>query len=315
MEEENFDYLVMVTATKIFFYEELRRINPHIKIVLWSHNYFNSHIAKEISTIPQIVANVFVSKQMYDFYFDNDVVAKSSYIFNPVVDRTIKQQRKYEPFSAVYMGCLIEEKGILDLLKIWKIVLSKYPQATLNIIGKGNLYDGRAKLGNLGITNENLEAKMKPYICDDDGHIKENYQFLGILGAEKYDVFNSCAVGIVNPSAKTETFGLGIIEMATMGLPVVTKCWNAHCDTIVDGKTGLMALTHEGMSKCIMRLFEDEKLNRALGKNAKARMKEFDPSAIASKWFSLFESLKNTGSVVRGRISARLGGTIIRLSA
>lgn len=34
--------------------------------------------------------------------------------------------------------------------------------------------------------------------------------------------FLSSSVGVVNPSARTETFGMGAIEMNCAGLPVVT---------------------------------------------------------------------------------------------
>ena len=288
MENDNFDFLILRTMDSCLFYEELKQRKPKVKIIFWSHNYFNAHIAAKISKESCIVANVFVSKQMYDFYYDHDIINKSTYIFNPVVDNQVNIKRCYEPHTAVYMGSIVEEKGILHLLKLWQIVLKKYPDAVLKIIGKGTIYSSRnIKPGKFGIASEDLEKKMIPFLCAEDGTLKKNYELLGILGKEKYDVFRKCAVGIVNPSAKTETFGLGIIEMATVGLPVVTRCWNGHLDTVKNGETGLMALSLSGMAKCIIRLFEDEKLNAKLGFNAKEQVKVYDPQLIAKRWYDL----------------------------
>lgn len=306
VESDKIDFLIIRTELAHTFYEKLAVVKPCIKVVLWSHNYFNASIASLIAKSSHIVANVFVSKQMYDFYYDHDVILKSTYIFNPVVDNQNLDERNYQPHSAVYMGSIIEEKGIIQLLKIWDKVLKVYPDAVLKIIGNGNIYfGGKAKLGSLGIASLALENKIKPFLCNKNGG-KDNYQLLGTLGKEKYHVFKQCAVGIVNPSAKTETFGLGIIEMATVGLPVVTKCWNGHLDTVVNGETGLMSFTIAGMANCIIRLFDDRDLNLHLGRNAKERTAMFAPEEISRKWYELFVRLKNNQGIERLPISKPL---------
>lgn len=304
--EERFDFIVLRTLTTPEDFEELDYLSPHVKIIFWSHNYFNSHVAKLIVQEKRIVGNVFVSKQVYDFYYDDDVINKSTYIFNPVADNQVVTERTYQPYTAVYMGAIEEDKGIVELLKVWQNVLKKYPNAILKIIGKCyGAFGGRnAVLGNLGIASPELEEKLKPYLCDENGRLKSNYQLLGLLGTEKYDVFQQSAVGIVNPSAKTETFGLGIIEMATVELPVVTRSWNAHLDTIKNEETGLMALSLHGMANCIIRLFEDEELNLRLGRNAKNRVKEFSPCLIAKDWMKVFETLARNEKLEKLTISA-----------
>lgn len=92
----------------------------------------------------------------------------------------------YVPYSLTYMGAIIEDKGIMDLLKVWKIVEKKYPDAILNIIGNISLYSlGSVRLGAFGITEECLERKMLPYIIDKEtNQIKDTIRFLGILSDE-----------------------------------------------------------------------------------------------------------------------------------
>lgn len=192
------------------------------------------------------------------------------------------------------MGSIITQKGIVELMKIWDLIEKKFPQAELNIIGSGKLYNNKFKLGELGIADEVLEKKLKPYICNKNGEIKANIHFLGIMGEEKYNVFSNVAVGIVNPSAKTETFGMGIIEMASMKLPVVTKGWNGHFDTIINGETGLTAFTIKGMAKQIEKLFVNKELNLELGQKAKNRMDQFAPQKIAKIWVKFIQELHNS---------------------
>ena len=232
---------------------------------------------------------------MYDFYYDNDVIGKSTYIYNPVPKKEMLNREDYVPYSLTYMGAIIEDKGIMDLLKVWKIVEKKYPDAILNIIGNISLYSlGSVRLGAFGITEECLERKMLPYIIDKEtNQIKDTIRFLGILSDEKYDVFMKSAVGIVNPSAKTETFGMGIIEMASVGLPVVTRAWNGHLDTVIDGETGLLSLTTKGIAKNIIKLFSDRELNLEIGRKAKERVDVYNLEKIALEWFTLINKIKS----------------------
>lgn len=273
------------------------------KIITWSHNYFNANVARFIAHTSNIVLNVFVGKQMYDFYFDNDVIKKSTYIYNIVPDAVGECNRTPLPYSLTYMGCLNQVKGITTLMKIWSIIEKKYPNATLNILG-GNLYDRNCDISQLGFTDIKTEKEVLPYVLDANGNIKQNIHFLGILGKEKYDVFLSSSVGIVNPSAKTETFGMGIIEMASAKLPVVTRNWNGHPDTAINGETALLGYSTKQMALNIIRLFEDKELNKRLGDNAKLQVKRFAPQNIIDRWSEcIISSTQHSHIPKRYRIS------------
>lgn len=289
-EEDGIDYLIMRTIMDPSFYQMVLS-HYRLKVVCWSHNYFNAKVANALSSSPQVKAVVFVGKQQYDFYADHDVILKSTYIYNPVPGRGSEVRRVYSPNSAVYIGNITEDKGILHLLKLWRIVESRAPEATLDIIGSGKLYDQNFDVGEMGIASRELEKKIMPFILDEEGNIKNNIRFLGILGEEKYQVFERSSVGLVNPSAKTETFGMGIIEMASVGLPVVTRGWNGHFDTVINGKTGLTALSIPRMAKNVLRLFEDGEMNARLSSMAKENAKRFAPDLVSDQWHELLFGL------------------------
>lgn len=288
--ENNFDILIIKTPRSDREYDILDSFK-HCKIITWSHNYINSKIAQRISSSKTIVCNIFVSKQMYDFYIDDDIIKKSLSIFNPVYDSLGECERKPKERTLTFMGSLTLSKGIVELMRIWEIVESKCPDAQLNIIGGGNLYNRNLPLGKLGITDEHTESKIAKYITSSDGKIKSNIHFLGILGKEKYNVFLESSVGIVNPSARTETFGLGVIEMATAKLPVVTLNWNGYPDTAINNQTALLGNSMKGIAKNVIRLFNDKQLNVSLGEEGKRQVSRFSPKKIMSQWDQIIQDI------------------------
>lgn len=284
--------LIVKQSNDLALYDILERCSG-VKAVTWAHNYIFGPAARRMAKSKTVCANVFVSKQMYDFYVDDDIASKSLPIPNIVPDVDAPAREMPSSPTLTYMGQVSEAKGILTLMKIWQIVSRKYPEANLNIIGGGNLYNRNEPLGELGIAAESTEKKLLPYITDAEGNLSSKVHFLGIMGKEKYEVFSRSTVGIVNPGARTETFGMGIIEMASSRLPVVTKNWNGHPDTALNGQTALLSYTVRGMAADVCRLFRDRKLNEQLGENAKREVARFSPEAILPLWIDLLEKVDN----------------------
>lgn len=287
---DNFDILIIRVPGNKHAFEVLSNIDK--PIICWSHNYVYGQTLKMLCSTDNIKCNVFVSKQMYDRYIDDDIINKSCYIFNMVPDAVGEKCRNISD-HVVFVGSISESKGIIELLKIWQQVERTHPQAVIDIIGGGNLYSRNYVCGDLGITDQRLEEKMKPYILDADGMIKSNIRFHGILGNEKYNLFLNSSVGIVNPSARTETFGLGIIEMATCSLPVVTKNWNGFPDTAKNEQTALLSFSIKSMANNICRLLDDIELNKKYGFAAKKHSQLFSPEKIIETWNELILSVVN----------------------
>lgn len=290
--KSSLNILILKTPKDKQRYDVLKELSP-IHVITWSHNYLYANEAKMVYECPTIDLNVFVGKQMYDFYIDHNIIKKSTFIFNIVPDTLKNCNRNPIPYTATFIGQISESKGIIDLFKVWSLVEHKYPDAHLNIIGGGNLYDRNRQIGSLGITDEKTESKLKRFILDENGKLKKNIHFLGILGKEKYDVFLKSSVGIVNPSARTETFGLGIIEMATAKLPVVTRNWNGHPDTALNKKTALLGYSIRQMADNICTLFQEKELNSILGNEGKILAKRFSKENILPIWGKYIQDIVN----------------------
>lgn len=106
-------------------------------------------------------------------------------------------------FDGIFIGRLHPQKGVDDLIKIWKLVSAKKPGLKLAIIGGGDETVFRK-----------LELQIKVLGCD--GRIK----ILGFhRGSDKFSLLKSAKIFLM-PSYY-ESWGLVVLEAMACGLPVV----------------------------------------------------------------------------------------------
>lgn len=268
-----------------------------IKIVTWSHNFFNYDLAKQIAKQTNVSVNVFVGKQQYDVYIDDDVIEKSTYIFNMVPSSNVMPKRKSSK-NVIFIGALIPAKGFHILASMWKYILSNEPNAQLYVLGSGNLYGGNKELGRYGLAEKSYEDEFMRYLTDDNGDVLPSVHFEGVVGNNKDEYFRCAAVGIINPSAKTETFGLGVIEMNTYSIPTVAINKNSFPDVVIDGETGYLCQTKKEIANKLVYLLRDIECNVRLGKKAYEFSQKFSPKNLLPQWVSLIESVSNDNLII-----------------
>lgn len=151
-----------------------------INTITWGHNFYYSNLCELIAKSEFVKRNVFVGKQMHDRYIDHDISSKSIYIYNmyPEVEEVRSNSNGY---NVTYIGSLIPSKGFHILAKSWKKVLQKIPQARLQVIGSGQLYNKNSKLGKYGIAEEQYETKFMRYLVDKKGNVLDSVNFFGVL--------------------------------------------------------------------------------------------------------------------------------------
>ena len=268
------------------------RINKTgVKSIAWVHNFISYSDASVIAESDNIVAVVFVGKQQYDRYIDHSIARKATYIYNFVAHSNTTRSDDYKNY-VTYVGSLTPSKGFHWLAHIWKNVLKRIPDAELHVVGTGKLYDRTCKLGKYGIAEESYEQYFIKEITDAEGVILSSVIFHGNMGCEKEELFRYTAVGIMNPSGATETFGLSAVEMERVGVPVISRKRYGLLDTIADGKTGILINSERELEDAIILLLEDKESNRIYGNNARTYVKEkFDRCEIVNEWEKLFEEL------------------------
>jgi len=259
-----------------------------IKTILWGHNYYLSDFCNQITRCSYIKANVFVGRQQFDRYVDHKVIKKSTYIYNIFPAQTDVVRKSIIDHSVTYVGSLVPTKGFHVLASVWKDILKAVPDATLNVIGSGKLYDRNSKLGKYNIADKEYENSFMPGLIDESGQILASVHFLGVLGAEKNEVIKDTCVGVVNPTGRTETFGISALDFESHGVPVVTIAKGGFLDTVIDGETGVLYGRASELAEKIIEMLENVELNWKYGEAGRVLAAQFSPHKIIKEWDRVF---------------------------
>lgn len=171
--------------------------------------------------------------------------------------------------------------------------MKEVPDATLNVVGSGKLYGRNSKLGKYNIAEESYEEQFMSGLTDDEGNILPSVHFFGVLGVEKNDVIRDTCVGVINPTGRTETFGISALDFESMNVPVVTIAKGGFLDTVLNEKTGLLYGNTNDFAKDIIMLLKNDKLNEQYGRRRCSAVQKFTPDKIIKEWNQLFLKVLN----------------------
>jgi glycosyltransferase involved in cell wall biosynthesis len=217
-------------------------------------------------------------------------------IYNGIDMDNIKKQSEtvmpfqQRPLHVTYIGNLAKQKGFHILARAWPQILRDCPDAVLNVIGSGKLYDRNSKLGEYGIAEATYEKAFMPYLKDIDGRIFPSVKFWGIIsGKKKNEILQNTRVGVPNPSGRTETFGYGAIEMQAFGALVATIQCPGHLDTVYQSASILyrkVKYQEKELAESVLSL-----LNRSENRYDEVMQfleANFSIDKVADEWHQLF---------------------------
>lgn len=261
------EFIFIPKKDNIDFYNLLSK--EQINGIAWVHNYISYEILELLEKNKEIKRIVFVGKEQYDSYIDSEIINKSCYIYNMI------PKVKHEPVEpskkgnvVTYVGSIIPAKGFHMLASIWRDVLKEIPDAKLQVIGNGKLYNKDSKLGKYNIADDKYEKKFIKYLIDKRGNVIDSVKFLGTIGKEKEKYINETKVGVANPTGISETFCLSAVEYKTYGIPVVTYNGYGLLDTVRNGVDGILIKNKRQLKNAIIKLLKNDELNKKMGKNA-----------------------------------------------
>jgi len=171
----------------------------------------------------------------------------------------------------LFVGRLVDVKGLFDLLDAFIIVNNRVANATLLIVGDGY-----------------LEAKLWDYCRENN---IASVKFAGFIQPSELGEIYLCADVFVLPS-HYETWGLVLNEAMIYGLPVVTtSSVGAAGEIVQNGKTGFVVPPRdpEQLADAIVRIFSDEALAISMGENAQALIAEHTPERSAQGFVEAIE--------------------------
>lgn len=167
---------------------------------------------------------------------------------------------------AIFVGRFAEQKGIPELLAVWRLVHESYPDWQLHMYGEGN----------------------RSYFPQED---------IGVIIHEPTsDIFNQYVVSsMLILTSRWEPFGLVIPEAMSCGLPVVSFEGDGPSSIITDGHDGFVIgkRSIERMANRICFLIAKQELRQQMGQNAIVSSQRYTAENIMPKWKKLFESLVN----------------------
>ena len=175
-----------------------------------------------------------------------------------VTERDYDFRRKYAMDNEkiiLFMGRLVYEKGVQNLVAAMPKILDNYHDAKLIIAGKGGM------LGELQNQVNNLGLGNKVY-------------FTGHLSPKQVQKMYKCADVSVFPSTY-EPFGIVAIEAMLSGIPIVVSDIGGLNEIVEHGVTGMKSYAGNAnsLADSILALLFDHKLCDSIVKNAKQKVK------------------------------------------
>lgn len=172
----------------------------------------------------------------------------------------------------LYVGRLVYEKGIQNLISAMPKILQGYHDTKLVIAGKGGMFDElKAQSDSMGLGN-------KVY-------------FTGYLNSKQVQKMYKCADIAVFPSTY-EPFGIVALEAMLAGIPTVVSDVGGLNEIVEHGVDGMKSYAGNpnSIADSVLTLLYDHQLCDNISKNAKNKVKEqFNWNKIAQDTHFIYE--------------------------
>jgi glycosyltransferase involved in cell wall biosynthesis len=175
---------------------------------------------------------------------------------------------------AIYVGGLVETKGMRELAAAAEPLLRKYLDFQLVCVGDGS---SRDRILGLKSSLGRADAVVLP----------------GRVAPEDVPRYLQAADFLVLPSYH-EGLPQAVVEAMNCGLPVVATRVGGVPEAVRDGETGLLveARNIEQLQRAMERMITDEALRQAAGQNGVTRAREvFDSERNAARFAEALRSL------------------------
>lgn len=264
---KKYDYIIV--ENEMVLYKYIKKYNKDTQLIYHMHNDFGAKnrtpkyydiIAKTAKKI--LTVSEYIKKRCIEVNDTNNIE-----VLLNCIDETIYNSENKENYREKYniekdeivigfAGRLLKEKGILELIKAFKL-LKTDKKIKLLIVGT-----------NVFVNLEKDKYLQKVY--NEIKNISENVIFTGYIEIEKMPfIYNSMDIMVI-PSLWEEPFGCVAIEAMAMGVPIIaTK--SGGLQEILSEENGFLVDKDEkiveNLKQKMQVLINDEKLRKEISKN------------------------------------------------
>jgi len=175
----------------------------------------------------------------------------------------------------LYVGTLNEQKGVLDLVEIFKQL---------------DQYDHDIVLHIAGSTKDSRFLEKLKNKVNSNGFMNRVRLVGNIAGKKKLDLYKQCDIFIL-PSY-IENFPLTVLEAMRAGLPVITTPVGALPEIIRDYENGFLVSPGDigNYVEKLLLLIHDIDLRHSIAKlNIQSALKEYNPENYSSKLMKIYD--------------------------
>ena len=239
------------------------------------HNNNEKYIENLIKSCEDIDYFMPVSKGLTDFYEQYLNKTKTKCVFIPhSLDYIPENTSNLEQNNIVSVGRLSPEKGFLDLLDVFQLVIKERTGWNLNIIGDG-------------VEKESIEEQIKEYGLQDNvflhGYQNKEYINKQLLKSSIY------AMG-----SYEESFGLVLIEAQSFGIPCIAFDSAQGSQEIIDDNVNgylIKNRSKEKMASKIIELIDDKNLRKSMGDSSRVNSLKYSKENVSRMWFEFLENI------------------------
>lgn len=266
------------------------------------HNFYGQSagwLKSVIRVSLKLVDTVVVLGGNLGFMFEGLVPSKKIKVLYNGIDTEVYSQIHRSisngKVTILFMGHLTYPKGFWHLIKTYRRLRERWPNAELEFAGA--LPEARDSLGEFltGEVRREFETNKRK-ITDEtlsfiDGGEQWGASYLGFVsGREKMAPFSRADIFVL-PSF-TEGFPMSVLEAMAAGLPVVVTPVGVLPEILKEGENCLFVRPGdvEDLEAKIEMLIKDQGLRRRMGqKNRELAMREFDIKVVAEKLVHILE--------------------------
>ncbi|MCK6541059.1 glycosyltransferase family 4 protein [bacterium] len=217
----------------------------------------------------------------------NAIVFDLPEAMNPVY---FSANRDHKTKDLLFVGAIERRKGIFELMRALPIIISRFPDVRLRIVGSGD----RKTLSELKQLTKELQ-------------VDERIDWLGFQNADEIKKLHDKSCILLHPSY-IDNSPNSVVEAMVSGLPVIASNVGGIPSIIQDGVTGLLcnARDENDLAKKAILLLANDDLRLKLSENArKNTLTRNHPTEVARRTVDIYkkiiESYKKENDEVKSR--------------